>query len=99
MVLSIAQPVLGTNIFALSLPRRLPLTTSEGPLTWRQKGRELVEDLRVLFAPAVPHHAAHVQREGLEESTRGQVVKLQNVLHVVEVAQDQEVGPDTSHPL
>lgn len=68
-------------------------------LTWGQKGRELVEDLGVLLAPTVPHHAAHVQREGLEESTCGEVVKLQNVLHIVEVAQDQEAGPDASYPL
>lgn len=70
----------------------------EEPLTWRQEGCELVEDLGVLLAPTVPHHTAHVQGEGLEESTSGQVMKLQDVLHVMEVAQDQEVGTDTSHP-
>ena len=34
-----------------------------------------------------------------EESTSGQVVKLQGIFYVVQVAQHQEVGPDTSHPL
>lgn len=69
-----------------------------GRLTWRQEGSELIKDLGVLLLPAVAHDAAHLEREGLQEGARGQVVELQRVLHVVEVAQHQKVRPDAGYP-
>ena len=71
--------------------RQLKHHLSNDSCTWCSEGGELVEEVRVLLLAAHSAHSANVQRQVPDHPARGQLVHLQDVLHVVEVVDQQVV--------
>lgn len=59
--------------------------------TWCSEGGELVEEVRVFLLAAHSTHSANVQRQVPDQLACGQLVHLQDVLHVMEVVDQQVV--------
>lgn len=59
--------------------------------TWCCEGGELVEELRVFLLAAHTTHRTNFERKVPDQLASGQLVKLQNVLDVVEIV-DQQVA-------
>lgn len=60
-------------------------------ITGCSEGGELVEEIRVFLLAAHAAHGADVQRQVSDQLARRQLVHLQDVLHVMEVVDQQVV--------
>lgn len=60
-------------------------------ITWRSEGGELVEEVRVFLLTAHSTHCAHVQRQVSDQLACGQLIYLQDVLHIMKVVDQQVV--------
>lgn len=62
--------------------------------TWCGEGAELVEEVGVFLLATHSAYCAHVQRQVHDQLAGGQLVHLQDILHVVEIADQQVVLVD-----
>lgn len=66
-------------------------------ITWCSEGGELVEKLCVFLLAAHAAHCAHTQRQVPDQPACGQLIQLQDVLHVVEIVDQQVTLVHTGH--
>lgn len=60
-------------------------------MTWCSEGGELVEEVRVFLLAAQSAHRADVQRQIPDQPACGQLIQLQDILHVMQIVDQQVV--------
>ncbi len=66
-------------------------------VTWCSEGGELVEEVRVFLLAAHAENCADVQRQISDQLACRQLVHLQDVLHIMEIVDQQVVLVHTGH--
>lgn len=60
-------------------------------MTWCGEGGELVEEVRVFLLAAQSTHCANIQRQATDQLACRQLMHLQDILHVMEIVDQQVV--------
>lgn len=66
-------------------------------IAWCSKGGKLVEELRVFLLAAHSGHSAHIQWQVSDKPACRQLVYLQDILHIMDIVDQQVVLVHTRH--
>lgn len=66
-------------------------------IAWCSKGGKLVEELRVFLLAAHSSHSAHIQWQVSDKPACRQLVYLQDILHIMDIVDQQMVPVHTRH--
>lgn len=66
-------------------------------IAWCSKGGKLVEELRVFLLAAHSGHSAHIQWQVSDKPACRQLVYLQDILHIMDIVDQQMVLVHTRH--
>lgn len=77
------------------LPEASRRCVCRGEVTGRREGRKLVEEVRVLLLAAHSGHGAHIERQISDQPAARQLIQLQDVLHIVDIVDQQVTLIDT----
>lgn len=66
-------------------------------IAWCSKGGKLVEELRVFLLAAHSGHSAHIQRQVSDKPACRQLAYLQDILHIMDIVDQQVVLVHTRH--
>lgn len=66
-------------------------------IAWCSKGGKLVEELRVFLLAAHSGHSAHIQWQVSDKPACRQLVYLQDILHIMDIVDQQMVPVHTRH--